>query len=300
MKKLWLVLLIAVTAGDLYACEICGCGSGSGYFGIVPNYNKHYISVRYRHQAFRSYHLPEQTTVGDISKDAFNTYEIRGKYNVNAKWQLFAAVPYQSFRQTLNGVTSSYSGVGDVSVMAAYTLLNTTWSAHAMRHVVQVSDGIKLPTGAHNLIGTEGKANMNLQPGSGSFDFPIAVLYNAKWKQWGISSEVNYRVNTYNSHNEAFGNRVNAAAVFFYRKEMKTASVLPHAGIAYETAASDFDGTEKNIYSGGRSFQATAGVDAYIGKLNVSAVYQRALSSHLGGGRIEPGNGFSFTAGFNF
>ncbi|MEP7259425.1 MAG: transporter, partial [Flavitalea sp.] len=52
MKKrcLLIIVTIAISYGSM-ACDICGCGVGNSYIGILPDFNKRIIGLRYRYNS---------------------------------------------------------------------------------------------------------------------------------------------------------------------------------------------------------------------------------------------------------
>jgi hypothetical protein len=302
MKKIILaVALFAVTIAPSYACDICGCsGSGSQYFGILPWYQNHFVGIRYQYKTFTSHHLP--LFDGDnapITHETFTTTELWGRFNLNKKFQLFAFIPFNNYKQTGEGADKHVSGLGDVNLMLAYQLVNTGEERRNWKQLLQVAGGVKLPTGSFTKAEETDPLNINLQPGTGSIDVPVSILYTLRYKKTGISAEGNYRYNNANKDGYIFGDRLGSSVKLFQWANLgKQNSLLPNAGITYEKSFEDFDGVEKNEYSGGHMLSASAGVDAYIKKIVVGVQFQQPLTQHLGSGRIDAHSRISATLSY--
>jgi hypothetical protein len=57
MKKKIIIslMLLCSTAFTSFACDICGCGVGSYYLGILPEFNKRFIGLRYQHKSLQTH-----------------------------------------------------------------------------------------------------------------------------------------------------------------------------------------------------------------------------------------------------
>ena len=92
MKKFALLVVLMISSGVLEtrACEICGCGVGNFYMGMVPKYGNQFIGVRYRYTNYESkmHDDPEE-----FSNDYYKTIELWGAWNASKRWQLMAFVP---------------------------------------------------------------------------------------------------------------------------------------------------------------------------------------------------------------
>ncbi len=165
MKKNYLIALLFLIGFhiQLSACDICGCGIGGTYFGILPQYHKHFFGLNYTYQSFKSEHPMYDIEDNKYSSERFQTLEIRGRYHITKKVQLFVFAPLGFHEQIDHGLKSFVSGIGDVSTIANVTLynsgdsLNKTW-----KNNVQICGGIKWPTGTYNELNSEKVLMRNL------------------------------------------------------------------------------------------------------------------------------------------
>ena len=49
MKKVFFVLFLLLYMLPVVACDICGCGVGSNYVGLLPEFKKYIVGARYRY-----------------------------------------------------------------------------------------------------------------------------------------------------------------------------------------------------------------------------------------------------------
>lgn len=288
MRLFIVAVMVLLTTGSAYACEVCGCSMGGNYFGILPQFHGHFVGLRYQYRSFRSEHVPlfnesEQL----ISHEYFQTAELWGRWNPSKKVQLFAFVPVNFMRKQEAGITTLENGLGDMSLIANVVLLNTgddirnTW-----KHALQLGGGVKIPTGRSNLKLADGLVNPNFQLGTGSFDFPLNAIYTVRYKRAGLATELNYRINTPNGENYRFGNRLNTATRLFYWQQAGIVNFLPSVGMLWEHAAQDAENGIRQDLSGGQSLWFTSGLEVYFNRFSVGASYQQTLYQHLSDGQL--------------
>lgn len=291
MKKLFFVIGILLPvlslSNNAVACDICGC-SASGYqLGILPQYHKNFIGLRYNFRQFRSTHPLELGNVTNhTSREYYHTTELWGRWYPLKRLQLFAFVPFQYFKREEGKTVTTVSGLGDITLVANYSLIDNTGDlSRKWQHLFQAGGGIKLPTGKNGLSDPGGNIYQNFQPGSSSTDFILNAVYTLRHNQWGLNTDASYRINTTNKESYRFGNRFNTSLRAFYWQSLgKNVSLLPYAGVMYEHAAADREKSKNKDYTGGDMVHASVGADVYFKRFSAGAQLQTPVYQHLSEG----------------
>lgn len=294
MKKWILLIWLLTTAGMAQACDVCGCSAGGSSLGLLPNYHRHFMGIRYQYRSFLSEH---HDAAGVYSTERYHTAEVWGRWVLGKRFQMFAQVPYNRYLQEQGGLTQTFTGLGDVSLIGQVVVFNTGDSlGRSWRQGLQLGGGVKLPTGRSQA----GEANPSLLPGTGSFDFPIQGLYTLRYGKWGVNLEASYRFNTANRDEYRFGNRLNGSLRVFYAPEKGKAIFMPNAGIQFERGETDLESGYRVSMTGGQALYALAGLEVFSGKWGLGCTYQLPLRQHIGDGYIEAKPRFSANVLFIF
>ncbi len=296
MKK-YLISLILISALPLLsaACDICGCGVGNNYIGILPDFHKHIFGLRYRYNSIYSHIGAGGVTTYLTSKEQYNTVEAWGGWNLTDKFRILASVPYSFNKRTNEGTARSKEGLGDITLSGYYQLLNTRHTAGSKLLVqnLWIGGGVKLPTGKYNpkdkSTGTE---NTNLfQLGTGSTDFIVSTMYDVRLQDAGLNVSANYKINTANKEDYLYGNKLNVNTQAYYKINIKKKlTIAPNAGVQYETAQSDTDNKFDVAISGGDLLLGTAGIETNVKKIAIGANWQTPLSQSLANGFVKANN----------
>ncbi len=280
MKKLIGIILFFCQL-ESQACDMCGCANSGSFFGVLPQSHMRFIGVRYRSKDFDS-HL---NSLMLKSKEHYQTTELWGRFYPFKKTQLLVFLPYNSNKQSMaSGRTTKIEGLGDASMMMHYNLRNTFWdsTAHHLYQNLLIGGGIKLPTGKYKYeeTGNEG-ANPNFQLGTGSVDFILNAIYTIRYLNWGINADLTYKINTKNSNNYRFANRINSSLTAFYTAKIGNLTCMPTLGTMIEQSNKDTKNAIKNSYTGGWIMTANTGIELYFKKISFGMSWQKPLVQNL-------------------
>lgn len=212
MKKLFFVLAIILTSATSMACDICGCGVGSQYIGILPEFRKHIIGLRYRPNSMISHLGAGGATTHLTTRETYQTVEVWGGWNIGKKFRVMAIIPWHINSRTNNGITQSKNGLGDISATGFYQLINNRKQVFNQKLLIQslwIGAGIKLPAGKYDVADkstTAQSANL-FQLGTGSIDYLLASMYDIRLQDAGLNVAMNYRINSLNKEKYGYGNK---------------------------------------------------------------------------------------------
>lgn len=291
MKKYWFLLVFISYVSVSNACDICSCGVGNYYLGLMPQYSKNFIGLRYRNLRFES-HLSSRIL---RTKEYFHTTELLGRFYPTPKLQILTFLPYSFNYQTdINNLHKNLRGFNDMMFLASYNVLNRQIKGDTIpskwKHSFWMGGGIKIPTGKYDYSEQDGSqvANANFQLGSGSFDFLFTAFYNLRYAKFGLNQDMGYKINTANPKNYRFGNRLSGNSTVFYIQQLgKNFALMPHIGIYYELSAQDERNNEIIAETGGSLLAVNFGLDWYaFKKVSVGVNTQMPIAQNLGDGEI--------------
>lgn len=305
MKKFVLMLFCACSAAQVFACDICGCGVGSYYIGILPDFNQEIIGLRHRYNSLRTHIGAGGVTSYLTTNETYNTAELWGGWNISSKWRVMAYLPVNFDEKQNQGNTYRKNGLGDAGAHVFYALVNKRKKAGAKLFVqsLYVGAGIKLPTGRYDRLQKELAAETvnTFQLGTGSTDFSANVMYDARLNDAGINATAGYKINTANKYAYRYGNKLSASLQGYYKLRLKhNLAIAPNTGILYEAAALDADEGTKMDVSGGRMLMGTLGLEAVFNKVSIGGSFQTPLSQYLAHGLVKAGNRAMLHASFLF
>ncbi|MCE7057430.1 transporter [Algoriphagus sp. AGSA1] len=296
--KLIIILLLLASPLTSLACDICGCGVGSYYLGILPDFSDKFIGVRYQSKLLTTHLGPNGNRTPLTSDETYQSMEVWGAWNFGNRWRIMAILPYNfNTRKIERGtVAGEKHGLGDVVAILNYKLFEsrvTTGNDKFLAHSLWVGGGVKAPTGNYE----DGEQIMpnspnNFQLGSGSTDFMFNAAYDIRLMDLGINLNTSYKLNTENSYEYRYGNKFTGNILGYYKFNVKDkVRIAPNVGLLYETQPQDILYNKYKVYqSGGSLLSSVVGVEMNMGRVSIGANYQIPLSQHLANDRALAGN----------
>jgi len=226
--------------------------------------------------------------------EQYNTLELRGSFYVKEVWKTTIIVPFINNHQTI-GDENRYivNGFSDPIIMESYQIYNSFKIDNKKKfvHRLELGVGVKVPLGDISKTYDAGKPNLDLQPGTGSFDFLGSLTYITKYKQLGFYTNLNYKFNTFSVDEYKYGNTTNLTFNAFYQTNGKKISFMPSVGVYVEQMSLDVNRyAEENIKiftkyadTGGEILFANAGLKVFSGDFVLTTEFQKVMGSHLNG-----------------
>lgn len=283
------MLLVFGSTVSSFSCEICGCGVGNFYMGNLPRFKTSFIGLRYHYMRYQTVLASDPS---QFSNDYYKTAELWGGINLGSRWQALVFAPYRINRKVSDDGIVESSGLGDISVLAQYSLLHTRTAGTraAIDQQLWLGAGLKFATGKYHLALSDPDANIgdaNSQAGTGSTDILLTAMHTLNTGRLGLTNTASYKMNTVNSSGYRFGNRFSLSSAVYYRLPVAGLSVSPSLGLLYEHAASNkyeqavVDGT------GGYSLLLTEGLELNLNRINIGFNMQLPVRQQYAGGQTK-------------
>jgi hypothetical protein len=300
MKILILSLLIAISSAS-FACDNCNV-----YLNLSPNDYQNSISIYARQRLMfgefnffgemitpqHAGHGYDMALWGNQVVETYQTYEARASFYLRERWNTRIILPFENNTQTI-GDHRRYQvqGIGDPIILQSYQLINTKrdTAKNEFAQRLSVGGGIKFPLGKTNLHYENGTPNLDLQPGSGSWDLLGMFVYLMKYRFVGLSSNLTVKWNGKDLQNYRYGLSSNLNFNLFADLNIKKSTLRLTGGTYIERAELDasysFVDQSKTLHdnTGGTLFFANGGLQFFTKKFQLFGEYQHCLAQELNG-----------------
>ena len=300
MKRLVLAgTLLAATTMTSNACDICGCGAGSYYIGILPEFDAKILGLRYRSSNLTTHLNPNGERTYLTTDEQYNTTELWGGWTIKGRYRIMASVPIAVNIKDNETARERKVGLSDVSVQGFYRVLrskSTIGKPDNTKLLVQdlwVGVGIKAPTGKYNPTDKSTvSATTNLfQLGTGSWDFMLTSMYDIRLQDIGFNTTASYKINTTNPYDYYYGNRFSGSVQVYHKFRFDNKFMIaPNIGFNIERSSKDIDGTTAVRATGGQLMFATVGAELSFERVSIGGNWQPVVDQHLGEAAVKSGN----------
>ena len=301
MKKIFILTVVVslISVEMIIACNVCGCGVGNYHYGILPQFRKNFVGIRYRHGSYTS--KLDGGHSASYSYETFQGAELWGRFYPAKRIQAFVFIPF-NFNERREGInTKNLHGLGDVVISANYNLINTYDSTTtSLKHNLLIGGGLKLPTGEYRALENGLTVNQNFQLGTGSVDFLFNLIYTTRYKNIGVNAEFSYSLNSTNKDEYRFGDAARAGLTGFYIVSLDALTIMPNIGLSGEFFEDNKQFDEPFPDTGGWASMFNVGTEIYYRNLALGASYSHPGKQELFHGKVEANDRVSAHVTFMF
>lgn len=287
----------------LYSCDVCGCAGSSSFFGIIPQFQKNLIGVRYQFQQF-SHPNTALNMNGEsrVLNDRFQSTEVWGRFYLGKRWQMLVFVPYRFNTREETEQISTINGMGDVSTHFNYKLIDQSDSIGKKRkHLLLAGAGIKWPTGPYQQRNPQlTQWPLPFQTGNGAYAFNLHTFYVFRFNKWAFNNQLIATQTSSNELSYRMGNSLTYLATLSYWKDVKQSRFLPQLGLFAEWSDQDYSYRKPVDHTGAKAVSLHAGFEWFRKSIYANAMAQwnlyqdKSQSQPLNRGRINLSLGYMF------
>ncbi len=287
---------------NVRACDVCGCSASGLSGGMFPQIQNNLFGIRYTPQHFmHPATIDNMNGLSLVKEDRYYDQELFFRWYAHKRLQLWFNVPFRFHERIETLRTTQIKGLGDVSVSALYTVINTNQDSiqRNWKHFWVAGAGFSLPTGKYRQRDeTLSTLPAGFQLGTGSYSTVFNTVYLIRRKQVGMQFQADYRMYSLNESQFKKGDQYSFQSQLFYRIPIKHSMLLPQAGIRYEHLNQDFEFNALRPQSGSTSTWTTVGLDYYAKHYMLGCSVQTPIQQTLTSAQPTPGMRLNFMFGF--
>lgn len=276
-------------------CDACGCSASGGSMGFNSLIGEKFVGVRYMFQSYKS-----KDGVFNNSPwidENFNTVQLWARVPVTQNTELMVLAPYHFLNRVKTTENQSLSGVGDVTIMGFYNVLQTKNDSATIQQKLLIGAGVKAPTGSFDNK-NNGSINPSFQLGTGSWDYSLATEHIIRFKNYGLNTNLSYIFKTENEKNYQFGNQFNYGTSLFFNTNFNDIAFVPQLGVAGETYQANKEFSEEVPRTAGDIFFGKIGVEVGYKRFSAGVNAMLPINQNLTGGRVEANYRLAFNINY--
>jgi hypothetical protein len=274
------------------ACDICGSASSSFSMGLLPSSKHHFIGLRSSIKNFESREIHALSSRFD-SEQHFSSTEIFGRYRISPKFQVLATIPYIYNVKKDSISTLTIDGLGDPVLLFNYVFVDNTDSlTKKFKQSGTFGLGVKFPLGVFYKLGF---TEINMLPGTGSFDFISNLNYSIQYRSYGFQNETSFTLKTENKYLYQFGNAFSTSNMLFYRWLVNdNLKIVPQIGVNYNFNWEDIKNGKKSedTFNGGAIFNSQVNLFVIYKNFGFNLNVFLPVNQQLNEGYVKQKNSF--------
>lgn len=274
------------------ACDICGCSSSAFGMGWFPGQPQHFAGLQWSHRSFASTH---RTLFADEiplkTREQVTEIDLVGRWVIRDRWQLVGKLGYRTANSTGEHQPLKTASIADPSLilMRVFGALDDTLCRKVNHHVI-LGAGLEFPMAPSRLRDpSDAVMPTLLQPGSGSWDPMLRVIYTANATRFGWMVEGQSMISTYRQNGDRRGHQASLSVRYHRRWRLRNDLVfLPHISPVADIVGREWIDNDYNDDSGGWSTYVRLGLDITYRSWALRSYLQAPVLHEIADGLVVP------------
>lgn len=297
MKKIIFIWIVGFgCAFNAGACDVCGVCMGSLYAGTYADYRQDFVGLSYAHTLYRG--VPPYSS----SDDMLHRVDFTTRVYLTKRLKVLLTLPYKMNNRVQMGENTGIRGLGDMTFLMGYTLLESQSASQRFNYFVEFNGGFQLPTGRYQSDIHDNNLPENFNTGIGAWGVNIQPTMVLSLGQIGLTASWQVQFIAPSRDSYHYGNRSIWNTVLSYQESLSSTIILiPSIGFSGERIAKDR--YANNVLVHGTGGQAVFLDMAFGGRwqsFSISGQYSLPIDAHIAGGETEVRNRFSLQLFYHF
>jgi hypothetical protein len=292
LSKMFFLGLLLLNTEQVGACDICGCASSAFGMGWLPGQPQHFIGLQWSQRSYQSTH---RTLFADEipirTRERITEMDVVGRWSFHPRWQVLGKWGYREASSTGDVLPLRTSAWVDPSVVAMriFGPVDDTLCRRLTHHLI-LGAGVEMPLAPSRLRDANNAVMPTLlQPGSGSWDPLMRIIYTANATRFGWMIEGQTMLSTYRKNGDRRGHQMSWSARYHRRLRWRSdLVVMPHVSPVYDLVGREWVDNNYNDDSGGWAAYVRAGLDITYRSWALRSYVQTPIAHDIADGLVEP------------